>query len=157
MGASQMILNGLRSNLSQIDKRIDNMTFYELPFCDVEDFDYQNIAQMIEKDKAEIIWIALGAPKQEIFMNRLQPHLRKGVMIAVGAVFKFYSGCSVRRAPGWIVRLHGEFVYRIFSEPKKQIQRCALILYTLPSLLYNEWKRKHKKESSTKISTWLVL
>lgn len=47
------------------------MTFYELPFCDVEDFDYQNIAQMIEKDKAEIIWIALGAPKQEIFMNRL--------------------------------------------------------------------------------------
>ena len=90
-------------------------------------------------------------------MNRLQPHLRKGVMIAVGAVFKFYSGCSVRRAPGWIVRLHGEFVYRIFSEPKKQIQRCALILYTLPSLLYNEWKRKHKKESSTKISTWLVL
>ena len=68
------------------------MTFYELPFCDVEDFDYQNIAQMIEKDKAEIIWIALGAPKQEIFMNRLQPHLRKGVMIAVGAVFKFYSG-----------------------------------------------------------------
>lgn len=157
MGASQTILNGLRSNLSQIDKRIDNMTFYELPFCDVEDFDYQNIAQMIEKDKAEIIWIALGAPKQEIFMNRLQPHLRKGVMIAVGAVFKFYSGCSVRRAPGWIVRLHGEFVYRIFSEPKKQIQRCALILYTLPSLLYNEWKRKHKKESSTKISTWLVL
>ena len=83
MGASQTILNGLRSNLSQIDKRIDNMTFYELPFCDVEDFDYQNIAQMIEKDKAEIIWIALGAPKQEIFMNRLQPHLRKGVMIAV--------------------------------------------------------------------------
>lgn len=143
MGASQMVLNGLQFNLSKIDKWVCDMTFYELPFCDVEEFDYQAIAQMIENDGAEIIWVALGAPKQEIFMNRLQPYLRKGVMIAIGAAFKFYSGCSVRRAPEWVLKLHGEFIYRIFSEPQKQIRRCVMIIYTLPSLLYNEWRKKH--------------
>lgn len=142
MGASQMVLNGLQFNLSKIDKRIKDMTFYELPFCDIEDFDYPFIARMIEKDGADIIWVALGAPKQEIFMNRLQPYLRRGVMIAIGAAFKFYSGCSVQRAPKWMVNLHAEFIYRIFSEPKKQIRRCAMIMYTLPSLLYSEWRKK---------------
>ena len=42
------------------------MTFYELPFCKVTEFDYPAIAEMIEKDGADIVWIALGAPKQEI-------------------------------------------------------------------------------------------
>lgn len=149
MGASQKVLDGLQANLSKIDKRINDMTFYELPFCDVEDFDYPLIARMIEEDGAEIIWLALGAPKQEIFMNRLQPYLQKGVMIAIGAAFKFYSGCSVRRAPKWVVNIHAEFIYRIFSEPKKQIRRCAMIIYTLPSLLYNEWRKKHFSHSES--------
>ena len=84
----------------------------------VEEFDYANIAKEIETDEADIIWIALGAPKQEYFMDRLKPHLKRGVMIAVGAVFKFYSGVEARRAPKWIIKWHLEFVYRIFREPR---------------------------------------
>ena len=142
MGTSQPTLQGLSYNLSLIDDRINGMTFYELPYRDVEEFDYPGIAQMIEEDGADIIWVALGAPKQEIFMNRLKPHLKRGVMIAVGAAFKFYSGTDVRRAPQWMVKVHLEFLYRIFSEPKKQLKRCGWILYTLPGLLYGEWRRK---------------
>ncbi|MBC5605578.1 WecB/TagA/CpsF family glycosyltransferase [Bacteroides difficilis] len=142
MGTSQGILQGLSHHLSQIDERINGMTFYELPFCNVEDFDYPGIAQMIDEDGAEIIWVALGAPKQEIFMSRLKPHLKRGVMIAVGAAFKFYSGTDVKRAPHWMVKMHLEFAYRIFSEPKKQLKRCAWIVYTLPGLLYREWRKK---------------
>ena len=51
-------------------------------------------------------------------MDRLKPHLKRGVMIAVGAVFKFYSGVEARRAPKWIIKWHLEFVYRIFREPR---------------------------------------
>lgn len=142
MGTSQTTLQGLSYNLSQIDERINGMTFYELPYCEVENFDYPGIARMIEEDESDIIWIALGAPKQEIFMNRLKPYLKRGVMIAVGAAFKFYSGTDVRRAPHWMVSMHMEFVYRILSEPKKQLKRCAWIVFTLPALLYGEWKRK---------------
>ena len=63
-------------------------------------------------------------------------------MIAVGAVFKFYSGTNEKRAPKWMVNHHLEFVYRIFSSPRKQIGRCCWIVRTLPGLLIKEMKRK---------------
>lgn len=142
MGTSQQTLQGLSYHLSQIDERINGMTFYELPYREVDDFDYPGIARMIEEDGADIIWVALGAPKQEIFMSRLKPYLKRGVMIAVGAAFKFYSGMDVKRAPKWMVSIHLEFVHRLFFEPKKQLKRCGWILYTLPKILYEEWRRK---------------
>lgn len=142
LGTQQNILDGLKANLAKLNPEVVNMTFSELPFRKVDEFDYEGIAEMIEKDGAEIIWIALGAPKQEIFMSRLKPHLKHGVMIAVGAAFKFYSGVSSNRAPRWMVRHHLEFVHRIFKEPKKQLKRCSMIVLTLPKLLWQERKRK---------------
>lgn len=146
MGTSQNTLNGLKVNLSKINKEVAGMTFYELPYLDVEDFDYKGIAEMIEKDKAEIIWVALGAPKQEIFMSKLKPYLKHGVMIAVGAAFKFYSGTDENRAPQWMLDAHLEFLYRILKDPKKQLKRCGWIVYTLPGLLLGEWKRKNQNK-----------
>jgi N-acetylglucosaminyldiphosphoundecaprenol N-acetyl-beta-D-mannosaminyltransferase len=139
MGASKETLHALKANLANLDSRIEEMVFWELPFKAVEDFDYPAIAQCIERDGADIIWIALGAPKQEIFMSRLKPHLKRGVMIAVGAVFNFYSGLDIKRAPQWMVRHHLEFIYRIAQEPKKQIKRCTQIVMTLPTILFKEW------------------
>lgn len=143
LGTHRHILNGLRSELTKLNPDVASMTFTELPFCSVEEFDYAAIARQIEADGADIIWVALGAPKQEWFMHRLKPHLKRGVMIAVGAAFKFYSGLpDQRRAPQWMIRSHTEFVYRIFSEPRKQLRRCSSLLFTLPTLLYQENKRK---------------
>ena len=90
IGTSQQILDGLRKELSKKDPSVSNMTFFAPPFCKVEDFDYPAIAKMINEDNPDIVWVALGAPKQENFMHRLQPHLKRGVMIGVGAVFNFY-------------------------------------------------------------------
>lgn len=145
MGTSQQILDGLMENLKKENPEVGGMTFYELPFRSVDEFDYPAIAEMVNRDGAEIIWVALGAPKQEIFMSCLKPHLKRGVMIAVGAAFKFYSGVDAKRAPEWMVKNHLEFVYRIFSEPRKQLKRCGWIVVTLPGLLYAEWKRKRNK------------
>lgn len=142
LGTSQQILDGLRERLRQYNPDVEGMMFYELPFCSVDKFDYKAIADMVTSDGADIIWIALGAPKQEIFMSRLKPHLPRGVQIAVGAAFKFFSGVEAKRAPGWMVRHHLEFVYRLTREPKKQFKRCAWIVFTLPGLLWGEWRRK---------------
>lgn len=144
LGTSTPVLEGLRENLSRVNPDVAGMTFCELPFRKAEEFDYAGIAEMIGRDGADIIWVALGAPKQEIFMSLLQPHLRKGVMIAVGAAFKFFSGTEVSRAPEWMVRCHLEFVHRIFKEPKKQIRRCWGIISSLPRLLWQESRRKRR-------------
>lgn len=143
MGTNQRTLDGLRENLKVMNPAVKDMSFYELPFKAVDEFDYPAIAKMVNEDGADIIWVALGAPKQEIFMSKLKPYLKRGVMIAVGAAFKFYSGQDEKRAPKWMLDAHLEFVYRILCDPKKQLKRCGWIVVTLPWLLVGEWKRKH--------------
>ena len=140
LGTNNQILNGLRTQLLKVNPDVAGMQFIELPFCKVEDFDYKGIANMIESDGADIVWVALGAPKQEYFMSLLKPHLGHGVMIAVGAAFKFFSGTDTKRAPQWMVRHHLEFVHRLSQEPKKQFRRCFDIIRTLPVILYREWR-----------------
>lgn len=145
LGTSQEILDGLKHEISKMNPDVTNMQFVELPFRNVEDFDYPEIANMVNIDKSKIIWVALGAPKQEKFMNLLLPHLEQGVMIGVGAAFKFYSGTSEKRCPKWIHKLHLEFIYRIIQDPKKQLKRCFWILRTLPKLYLEERRRAKNK------------
>ena len=144
LGTDRQTLDALRLRLAELNPQVLGMTFCELPFLDVDDFDYPAIARMIEADGASVIWIALGAPKQDYFMVRLRPHLRHGVMIGVGAAFNFFSGVE-RRAPHWIVKMHLEFAYRILQNPKKQFSRCMGIVTSLPRMLMGEWRRKKMK------------
>ncbi len=150
LGARQETLDSLRDNLSSRDAGIKDMLFYELPFLDAEGFDYEGIAAMLNDYDADIIWVSLGAPKQEYFMNRLLPHLKRGVMIAVGAAFNFYSGRGENRAPKWMLDHHLEFIYRIGQNPKKQLRRCFGIVLNLPGLLYAEWRLKRNQKKTEK-------
>lgn len=146
LGTNQETLDSLRQELAKMNPDVDGMRFVELPFRDVEDFDYPEIARMVNADGAKIIWVALGAPKQERFMNMLLPYLEQGVMIGVGAAFKFYSGTEEKRCPEWVQKAHLEFVYRILQDPKKQLKRCYWIVRTLPGLYIGEVKRKRQAE-----------
>lgn len=151
MGTHQSTLDALQKQLEMtMDPDVKDMSFVELPFKNVDEFDYPFIAKMIEEDGAQIIWVALGAPKQERFMNRLLPHLKMGVMLGVGAVFKFYSGTDESRCPKWIQKYHLEFAYRIYQDPKKQLKRCFWILWTLPGLYFGEVKRARNAKKDYK-------
>ena len=149
LGSSQKVLDALREKMGEVDANILDMTFKELPFCNVEDFNYKDIAADINADNPDIIWVALGAPKQEYFASLLVPYLKRGVVIPVGAVFNFRSGLRIKRAPRWMVKMHMEFVYRVFSEPYKQIRRCYNIISSLPDIIITEKQRKscaHKEK-----------
>ena len=146
MGTSQRTLDGLKNTIKVWNPDVLTMRFYELPFCNVDEFDYEDIARRVEESEADIIWVALGAPKQEIFMSKLKPYLKRGVMIAVGAAFKFYSGTGEKRAPQWMLKAHLEWVYRILCSPKKQLKRCSMIILTLPRLLIDEMRRKYRNK-----------
>ena len=148
LGTDQTTLHGLRNELVKMNPAVKDMQFVELPFLNVNEFDYPAIAQMIEDDGAKIVWVALGAPKQERFMSLLLPHLKRGVMIGVGAAFKFYSGTSEKRCPAWMQRHHLEFIYRILQDPKKQLKRCFWIVRTLPGLYLQE---KRKRDNTSRL------
>lgn len=146
LGNTPEVLVGLRNKLSHFDARIADMPFVELPFRSIDGFDYKSIAQDINKNKPDIIWVSLGAPKQEFFMNRLLPFLESGVMFGFGAIFNFYSGVgSVKRAPLWMRRLNLEWLYRAFEEPKKNIPRYLRFIKLLPVLIKEE-RQKIKSE-----------
>ena len=138
LGASQEVLDALRTHLAEEDPRIGDMLFQALPYAEADAFDYEDIAGTVNADDPDIVWVAMGAPKQEQFAARLAPLLQRGVVIPVGAVFNFRAGLGIRRAPQWMVRMHLEFVYRLFSEPRKQLRRVWQILRYTPAILREE-------------------
>ena len=141
LGNTRLILNGLKNNLSKIDPAIADMPFEELPFKKVEDFDYIGIAEMINKENPDIIWVSLGAPKQEQFMSLLLPYLNRGVMFGFGAIFNFNAGVGhVKRAPSLMLKLRTEWLYRAFEEPKKNIPRYWNLIKQMPKLIANEYR-----------------
>lgn len=76
----------------------------------------------INQSGADLIWIGLGAPKQEIFMYRAHKYLKKGIMLGVGAAFDFLSG-NKKRAPLWMQKAGLEWSHRLLSEPSRLTSR----------------------------------
>lgn len=142
LGNTPEILNGLKNNLVDIDPKIEEMSFETLPFLSVNEFDYNQIAQNINNDAPDCIWISLGAPKQEQFMAKLQPYLNHGVMFGIGAAFNFNSGVGeVHRAPLWMRKHKLEWLHRIIVEPKKNLPRSWAFIKILPSLIIKEQRK----------------
>jgi N-acetylglucosaminyldiphosphoundecaprenol N-acetyl-beta-D-mannosaminyltransferase len=76
------------------------------------------VIDAINASGAQIIWVGLSTPKQELWMARHRHRLSAPVLIGVGAAFDFHAGI-VRQAPRW---LHGtglEWVYRMAMEPRR--------------------------------------
>lgn len=142
LGANQRVLDSLKTKMTKFNPKIADMRFEELPFRKVEEFDYKDIAKMINDDAPDIIWVSLGCPKQEQFMARLLPYLNQGVMFGFGAIFNFYSGLedAEKGVPRWVVNMKMQFVVRLFRDPKKQWPRVKRILGIIPKTIYKEWK-----------------
>ncbi len=145
LGTDEATLVDLCRTCSAWNPAVADMLFVALPYCAVEEFDYPAIAAELNAAEVDIIWVALGAPKQDYFMRALTSHLPRGVALGVGAVFNFYSG-RICRAPQWIIALKLEFLYRVFREPRKQLARCWQILTTLPAAFRREMKSRAEKQ-----------
>lgn len=77
---------------------------YSPPFCKLEEYDYAEIAKMINESGADLVWIAMRAPKQDYFAVNILPYLDRKVCIGVGAAFRFYLG-EYKMAPPLIRKL----------------------------------------------------
>lgn len=144
LGSSDEIIKSMMVRLADIDSEIKNYGFYSPPFVvNVENFDYESIGALINKYNPEIIWVSLGAPKQEIFMSLLQPYINKGVMVGVGAAFTFYSGhANFRRAPLFMRKNRLEWLFRVYLEPKKTLRRIMAEIIYMPIIVYKELFKK---------------
>lgn len=82
----------------------------------------QNIIDDINRVKPDIIFVALGAPKQEKWIRNNLPKLKSiKLAIGVGGALDFISG-NIERAPKIFINLGLEWIYRLYKEPKRIIR-----------------------------------
>lgn len=72
--------------------------------------------------RPDIVLVALGNPRQEHWIAAHLHELECRVAIGVGALFDYLSG-EVRRAPGWVLALRCEWIFRMVMEPKRLARR----------------------------------
>lgn len=65
---------------------------YSPPFCNLDEYDYQQMADMINDSQADLVWVSMRAPKQDFFAQRISPLLDHKICIGVGAAFRFSLG-----------------------------------------------------------------
>jgi N-acetylglucosaminyldiphosphoundecaprenol N-acetyl-beta-D-mannosaminyltransferase len=112
---------------------------YSPPFREMTDDELKALADDINRSGADIVWVGLSTPKQEVFATRLARYTRVHVLATIGAAFDFHVG-NVKEAPGIFRRLGLEWCYRLCTEPRRLYGRYAevvplFILYNLLDLI----------------------
>jgi N-acetylglucosaminyldiphosphoundecaprenol N-acetyl-beta-D-mannosaminyltransferase len=70
----------------------------------------------VRRARPDIIWVALGAPKQELWARRHAASVAPALVVPVGAAFDFHAGTK-QRAPQWMQRVGFEWLHRVMHEP----------------------------------------
>lgn len=76
------------------------------------------IIAQINESGADVLFVCLGSPKQELFMQRYRQALGVKIMIGLGGSLDAFAG-TVKRAPQWMIRMNLEWLYRLIKEPKR--------------------------------------
>ena len=121
-GSTDEVLNRLRQS---IERRLPGAAIvgsFAPPFRKLEPDETERVVRVINESGANIVWVGLGTPKQELWMAEQRGSLRAEVLIGVGAAFDFYSGVKPQ-APKLIQRSGFEWLYRLATEPRRLWRR----------------------------------
>ncbi len=92
----------------------------------------------INEARPDVLFVCLGAPKQEFFMHEHCEELQVRLMIGLGGTLDGIAG-TVKRAPRWMIKLQLEWLYRLIKEPRR-IGR----MMRLPKFVFAAWKKRMK-------------
>ncbi len=98
---------------------------YSPPFRPLTDEEDEAICDMINSAHPDIIWVGLGSPKQDIWINDHREKIRGTIMIASGATFDFFSG-NIKQAPKWIRNIGFEWLYRLTKDFRRLWKRYTI-------------------------------
>ena len=96
------------------------------PFRALSADEKQAAVDRIRDARADIVWVGLGCPKQELWMQEHVSKLGHGVLIGIGAAFDFHTE-RVHRAPPWMRNNGLEWLHRLASEPRRLWRRYLVL------------------------------
>ena len=134
-GSNEHILNKLEAQLKDMFPDINIKGSFSPPMGDYKELTKEEYIKNIIKEKPDIVWVSLGFPKQELFIDLLKKkHSIKSNLVGVGAVFEWVAGTKIK-APEFIANLGLEWVLRLIQEPKRLFRRYfidnSLFLYLI--------------------------
>lgn len=135
LGAKQEVLEKCVENIKKEfpDLKVSGFHngFFDLDNCD-------DIIEDVKKSEPWAIFVAMGSPRQEIFINKVMDNLNTHIFMGVGGVFDVFAG-ELKRAPKWMLALGLEWLYRVIKEPFR-IKRLTVIPKFLLLVLKNRNK-----------------
>ncbi len=132
-GATAETLEQLQARLLAKFPQARIVGSYAPPFRQLSMQEEADIADRLNRSDADIIWVGLSSPKQELWMARMRDRLEAPMLIGVGAAFDFHAGLK-RQAPRVIQRSGFEWAFRLLCEPRRLWRRYALVVPTFISL-----------------------
>lgn len=97
------------------------------------------VIEQLRASDAGLCILAMGAPKQEIFAARARAILPDMGFASVGAGLDFIAGAQWR-APLWVRRMALEWLWRMFSSPRRMVPRYARCAVIVPRLVWQAWQ-----------------
>ena len=136
LGAKEEILikckEKIKENYDGINIVGSNNGFFDLDNCD-------DLIEKINESKADILFVAMGAPRQEVFIEKYKDKLCCKIFMGVGGSFDVFAG-NVNRAPQFMINIGMEWLYRVAKEPWR-IKRLG----SIPKFLLLSLKERGKR------------
>ncbi|MDR3609925.1 MAG: WecB/TagA/CpsF family glycosyltransferase [Ignavibacteriaceae bacterium] len=101
------------------------------------------VLQQLVSSQPDILLLALGNPRQELWLNKHKDQIGSKLNVGVGAVFDFYTGFK-RRSPMLLQRLSLEWAWRVLQEPRRLSKRY--IVHGIPFFIKKTFQIMLKKE-----------
>ncbi len=123
-GGEPGVAEALAARLSERFPGLQTAGTFSPPFRPPTPAEETAAIREINQSKSDILWVAIGSPRQEGWMDGHLGKVDVPVMIGVGAAFDFLSG-RIRQAPRWIQRAGLEWLFRLAREPRRLGRRYA--------------------------------
>ena len=137
-GSTEYTIHELERKLKADYPGISLKGFESPPFRELTPEEDEETVKRINDSGADILWIGLGAPKQEKWMATHKNRIN-ALMLGVGAGFDFHAG-TVKRAPVWIQKIGMEWFYRLCQDPRRLLKRY--VVTNTKFFIYNLFDRK---------------
>jgi N-acetylglucosaminyldiphosphoundecaprenol N-acetyl-beta-D-mannosaminyltransferase len=121
-GSSDVTLLSLEQKLNRDFPGAKIVGRYAPPFRALSREEEQDVDRVLNAADPDIVWVGLGAPKQDRWMAAHRHALNAPMLIGVGAAFDMIAG-KVKRAPRLIQRTGCEWMFRLAQEPRRLSKR----------------------------------
>lgn len=120
-GSTQETIDALSAKIKERYPGVKIAGMISPPFRPLTEEENEEVVRRINDSGASVVWVGLGAPKQERWMYEQKGRIH-ALMLGVGAGFDFHAG-TVKRAPSWMRRHYLEWLYRLTQDPKRLWKR----------------------------------